>query len=145
MLAARVLNRLQTGILYFEGLTTMAMGLLAASAPGWAASVITRAATEEGTLAVVRQLGATWFAVGLVVCLLAHVKDGRTLRWLVVPILAGDVLHAAAVWPWDLFALTHLVPTAIYGVNRLLLMVRAYQFVGGSEFVGGSGPTTPQR
>lgn len=114
---------LRVALLFIEGVSTAALGALAVFAPELVFAKITDAPLDAGGLAVARQLGAVWLTVGVVVCTLPYVQDRRALRLLLVPIIIGDVLHALALWPWNAFALTHVVPTAIYSLNRTSILL----------------------
>jgi hypothetical protein len=107
-------------ILYVEALSTGALGLVAVFAPASVIANVTNVGADPSALAV----------AGLVECTLPFVRDARTLRMLVLPIFVGDVLHGIAVWPWDAFALTHVVPTAIYALNRASIVAWPDGFLG---------------
>jgi hypothetical protein len=116
-------------VLYVEALSTGGLGLVAVLAPALVLSKITDLPADPSALAVARQLGAAWVVIGVVECLLPFVRDARTLRMIVMPIFLGDILHAIAVWPWGAFALTHVIPTAIYAVNRASIVAWPESFI----------------
>ena len=43
------------------------------------------------------------------------------------------MFHVLAVWPWDAFALTHVIPTAIYFFNRGSIALWPEGFIGGKR------------
>lgn len=105
-------------LLYIEGLSTIIVGLVAVFAPELVFDKITNVPPDDAGLAVARQLGTAWIVAGSVACLMASIRDPRSLRMIAVPLLVGDIFHVIAVWPWDAFALTHIIPTTIYFLNR---------------------------
>lgn len=121
---------LRRAVLYVEALSTGGLGLVAVLAPALVLSKITDLPADPSALAVARQLGAAWVVIGVVECLLPYVDNPRTLRMIVMPIFIGDILHGIAVWPWGAFALTHVIPTAVYAVNRASIVVWPESFLG---------------
>lgn len=111
-------RRIRVALLFLEGISSAAIGAVAVFAPELVFDKITDVAADAGGLTVARQLGSVWVVAGLLACLLTRVDAPKTLRMLLVPLLIGDLLHAAAMWPWNAFSLTHLIPTGIYFLNR---------------------------
>ena len=106
-------------LLYFEGVTTIIAGLVAATAPAAMMSTLTPLEAGPAAADVAQMLGAGWIVIGLVVCLLPQLREPRHLRLMILPVLVGDLLHLGAVWPWTSeAALTHVVPSVVYFLNR---------------------------
>lgn len=116
-------------LLYIEGLTTLLVGAVAVFAPDLVLDKITELPADPAGLAVTRQLGTAWVVAGLLACMLTQLRDARSLRLVVLPLLVGDIFHLIAVWPWDAFAMTHVIPTVIYSLNRSSIALWPESFI----------------
>ena len=128
-----MLRLIRVSILYLEGVTTMVAGLLTLLAPERMMSVLTTLEANAAAEDVARMLGVAWIVIGLVVCLLPRVRAAETLRVLLLPLLIGDVLHLAALWPWSPGSATHVIPSLIYLLNRGSIALRPEAFLGTPE------------
>jgi len=117
-------------LLYFEGITTVFSGIGAMLYTEKFIPIVSAQTAAPSAADAVRQLGATWVVCGLLVLLATQVKDARSLRLMLIPLLVGDVLHALALWPWTTHALPHLIPTVLYFFSRGTIVWRTDWFVG---------------
>ncbi len=128
-MANGIWRRIACGFLYFEGITTAASGIVAFVMPGQLIGSLTSKAPGQGAMELLPQLGTAWIVIGCLVCLLPDVREKTLLRWMLLPLLIGDIGHAAAIHPWEAHDAAPLALSILYFINRSLIVWHAAAFV----------------
>jgi hypothetical protein len=120
-------TRLFRALVVFELISTVAGAVLAFVAPEFVIGPLIAGDISPQARAVTAQAGASWFALGLLLLATLRLRpgDARVLRLILVPVLAGDVVHAAAV---ALLVTAHGRWTGgVIGLNALTLFLFSYR------------------